>query len=44
MTMEEMYSRMDLAETLLNSINTQIGADKLISWNEMHQRMPDDFF
>lgn len=39
-----MYNRMDLAETLLNSINTQIGATKLVAWNEMHQRMPEDFF
>ena len=39
-----MYDRMDMVEILINSINYKIGAKKMISWNEMHQRMPENFF
>lgn len=39
-----MFDRMDVMEALLNGVNYKIGAKKIIAWNEMHQRMPDNFF
>jgi hypothetical protein len=38
MKMEEMYTAMNIEDTIINKVNSHINVTKFISWNEMHQK------
>ena len=37
-----MYSAMNIADVLITEINTNLEITKFISWNEMHQKSPEE--